>query len=207
MNACRPLSAFRRCFAVAAFATLSGMPAAVRAQDPMAGMHMGHITIPKGASYTEADVEFMQGMIAHHSQAIFMSQMAVAHGASPRMVRFTQKIDQSQTSEIRLMQQWLRANSQFAPDTSSGRTMVMPGMLSRAQMQTLDASRDTDFERNFLTMMIQHHEGALKMVDDLFASPGAGQDIDVSVFANDVVTVQTAEIGLMRRMLSGLSAK
>lgn len=190
--------------AVAACALLPGRPAALPAQDPMAGMQMARIMIPKGALYTVADVEFMQGMIAHHSQAIYMSRMAEAHGVNPRLLKFAQKIDQSQTAEIRLMQDWLRANGQVAPDTSSGRTVMMPGMLTPEQMKTLDASKGVGFDRAFLTLMIQHHEGALTMVDDLFASPGAGQDVDVSVFANDVVTVQTAEIGLMRRMRSQL---
>jgi uncharacterized protein (DUF305 family) len=130
--------------------------------------------------------------------------LAVAHDASPHLVKFAQKIDQSQQAEIRLMQQWLRANGQFAPDTSSWRQMSMPGMLTPEQLTQLDAAKGTEFDRLFLRFMIQHHEGALKMVSDLFAAPQAGQDIDVSVFANDVQTVQTAEIGTMNRMLSSL---
>ncbi len=165
---------------------------------------IGAVSSSAQAPHTKADVAFMQGMIAHHAQAIYMSQMARAHGAGPKLLTFAQKIDQSQAAEIRLMQGWLRANGQSAPDTSSWRTMMMPGMLTAAQLDSLDAARDVTFDREFLTMMIQHHEGALAMVDHLFASPGAGQDVDVSVFANDVVTVQTAEIGLMRRMLSQL---
>lgn len=190
--------------AIVAAAVMATAPGVLRGQDPMPGMPMGHIMVPKGASYTVADVEFMQGMIAHHAQAIYMSKMAEAHGANPRLLKFTQKVDQGQTAEIYLMQEWLRRNGQFAPDTSSWRTHVMPGMLTADQLKTLEASRGTAFDRNFLEMMIQHHEGALKMVADLFATPGAGQDVDVNVFANDVVTVQTAEIGLMRRMLSEL---
>ncbi len=198
-------SARSRILAAALIAgVLAGPPAALRAQDPMAGMAMDHIMVPKGAGYTVADVEFMQGMIAHHAQAIVMSRMAETHGASAKLLKFTQKIDQSQSVEIRLMQNWLRDNGQAAPDTSSWHTHMMAGMLSAEQLRQLDASHGVEFERNFLEMMIQHHEGALKMVDDLFASPGAGQEVNVSVFANDVVTVQTAEIGLMRRMLSAL---
>ena len=101
------------------------------AMGAMAGMdhsaHMGHtmggamppVTIPKGAIYTEADVRFMQGMIAHHAQAIYMSRMAATRGANPRLLKLAQKIDQSQAGEIVLMQEWLRANGQVAPDTSS----------------------------------------------------------------------------------------
>ncbi len=184
-----------------------GLPSASRAQaDPMHNMSMaGHIMIPAGAPYTVADVEFMQGMIAHHAQAIYMSRMAMGHGANPRLVKFADKIDQSQVAEIRIMQDWLIRNKQSAPDTSSWRHMTMAGMLTPAQLKELDASKGVDFDRNFLVMMIQHHEGALKMVKDLFATPRAGQEVDVSVFANDVVTVQTAEIGVMRQMLSRMS--
>lgn len=172
----------------------------------MAGMSMElpPVSIPAGVIFTEADVRFMQGMIAHHAQAIYMSRLAAAHNASLHLLKFAQKIDQSQQAEIRLMQQWLRANGQFAPDTSSWRQMSMPGMLTTEQLAQLDSAKGADFDRLFLQFMIQHHEGALKMVSDLFGTPRAGQDIDVSVFANDVVTVQTAEIGTMRRMLSSL---
>lgn len=169
----------------------------------MSGMDMP-ITIPSGAQYTEADVRFMQGMIAHHAQAIYMSRLALSHHANAHLLKFTQKIDQSQTAEIRLMQGWLRANHQFAPDTSSWRTMTMPGMLTTAQLDSLDHADGKDFDRLFLVYMIQHHQGALAMVKDLFAAPLAAQDIDVSVFANDVVTVQTAEIGTMYQMLNDL---
>src|SRR5690349_6249936 len=167
-------------------------------------MGLPAVSIPKGANFTEADVRFMQGMIAHHAQAIYMSRLAAAHEASPRLVKFANKIDQSQQAEIRLMQEWLRSNAQVAPDTSSWRHMSMPGMLTAEQLTQLDGAKGTEFDRLFLTFMIQHHEGALKMVKDLFATPQAGQDIDVSVFANDVQTVQTAEIGTMYQMLNGL---
>ena len=181
-------------------------PSTIQAQQhSMAGM--SHIMIPEGALYTVADVEFMQGMIAHLAQAIYMSRMAQAHGANPRVLRLATKIDQSQVAEIRIMQQWLRSNGQEAPDTSSWRTMKMKGMLTDEQIKTLDAAKGADFDHAFLTYMIQHHEGALQMVKDLFASPRAGQEVDVNVFANDVVSVQTAEIGAMRQLLSQLSDK
>jgi uncharacterized protein (DUF305 family) len=175
---------------------------------PAAAQHAGHpaaaITVPPGAPYTVADVEFMQGMIAHHAQAIHMSRMAGKHGANPRVLRLALKIDQSQVAEIRLMQDWLVHYGQVAPDTSSWRTMTMPGMLTDEQLKELDAATGFAFDRAFLTLMIQHHEGALRMVEDLFATPLAGQEVDVNVFANDVVTVQTAEIGVMYQMLSQL---
>lgn len=160
------------------------------------------ISIPKGALYTEADVRFMQGMIAHHAQAIHMSRLAPSRGANPRLVRFAAKIDMSQAGEIAQMQDWLRANGQFAPDTSSWRGMTMHGMLTAAEIARLEAARGAEFDRLFLEHMIRHHEGALKMVADLLATPRAAQDVDVSVLANDVETTQTAEIGLMRQMLS-----
>jgi uncharacterized protein (DUF305 family) len=174
--------------------------------------HAGHtmtgldapVTIPAGAIYTEADVRFMQGMIAHHAQAIYMSRLAEAHGANPRLQRLAIKIDQSQTTEIEQMQGWLRANGQFVPDTSSYHTVMMPGMLTPEQIAQLDKASGPAFDRAFLDLMIQHHEGALLMVKDLFATPRAGQDVDISVFANEVVAVQTAEIGLMRQMLNSL---
>ncbi|MEA3244929.1 MAG: DUF305 domain-containing protein [Gemmatimonadota bacterium] len=174
----------------------------------MSGMDMGHeIVIPKGALYTRADVEFMQGMIAHHAQAIVMTQMAAAHGANPQVLKLAQKIDQSQMPEIRIMQRWLRRYDQFAPDTSSWHTMRMAGMLTDEELKELDAARGVDFDRAFLDGMIRHHAGALKMVDDLFASPLAGQEVDVNVFANDVVTAQTGEIGIMKRLLAQIPPK
>ena len=200
--------AFRRTLinlSVALAAAALASPAALQAQHSMAGMN--HIMIPDGALYTVADVEFMQGMIAHHAQAIVMSRMAESHGANPRVLRLANKIDQSQVSEIRIMQRWLRSNGQVAPDTSSWRTMMMTGMLTPAQMKELDAASGVAFDRAFLTYMIMHHEGALTMVNDLFATPRAGQEVDVNVFANDVVVVQTAEIGAMHQLLSQLPDK
>jgi uncharacterized protein (DUF305 family) len=171
-------------------------------------MNMGReIVIPKGALYTKADVEFMQGMIAHHSQAIVMSRMAESHGANPQVLKLSNKIDQSQVPEIRIMQAWLKRNDQFAPDTSSWHNMTMAGMLTTAQLTELDSARGVDFDRTYLRYMIQHHAGALKMVDDLFNVARAGQEVDVNVFANDVVTAQTGEIGIMQRLLTQLPAK
>jgi uncharacterized protein (DUF305 family) len=194
---------------------LIGGPSLVLAQSGratvMSGTGMGHmhhqIVIPKGALYTKADVEFMQGMIAHHAQAIVMSRMAESHGANPQVLKLSNKIDQSQVPEILLMQNWLTRNNQFAPDTSSWHDMTMAGMLTAEQLEELDAARGPDFDRAYLRMMIQHHAGALKMVDDLFNASLAGQEVDVNVFANDVVTAQTIEIGIMQRLLTQLTAK
>jgi uncharacterized protein (DUF305 family) len=189
-------------------------PSLARAQAGMASMsgmdhmNMGHeIVVPKGAPYTKADVEFMQGMIAHHSQAIVMSRMAASHGANPQVLKLSNKIDQSQVPEIHIMQLWLGRNNQFAPDTSSWHNMTMAGMLTSEQLKELDAARGIEFDRAYLQMMIQHHAGALKMVNDLFTVSNAGQEVDVNVFANDVVTSQTGEIGIMQKLLNQLPAK
>jgi uncharacterized protein (DUF305 family) len=105
------------------------------------------------------------------------------------------------------MQAWLKRNDQFAPDTSSWHNMTMAGMLTTAQLTELDSARGVDFDRTYLRYMIQHHAGALKMVDHLFNVARAGQEVDVNVFANDVVTAQTGEIGIMQRLLTQLPAK
>ena len=178
------------------------------AMSGMDHMNMGHeIVIPKGALFTKADVEFMQGMIAHHAQAIVMSRMAESHGANPQVLKLSNKIDQSQVPEIRIMQGWLQRNHQFVPDTSSWHKVMMSGMLTPEQLKELDAARGVDFDRAYLQMMIQHHAGALRMVDDLFNTSLAGQEVDVNVFANDVVTAQTTEIGIMQKLLTQLPAK
>jgi uncharacterized protein (DUF305 family) len=197
------------CTLTLAVVLLGGPSVALCQRGEMAGMHGMHreIVIPKGALYTKADVEFMQGMIAHHSQAIVMSRMAESHGANPQVLKLSNKIDQSQIPEIRIMQDWLKRNNQFAPDTSSWHDMVMAGMLTTAQLEELNAAKGVQFDRAYLRLMIQHHAGALKMVEDLFNSPLAGQEVDVNVFANDVVTAQTAEIGIMQKLLTQLPAK
>ena len=199
-----------------AFATLCLLispTTVVSAQGSHGGMdHSMHamgpeIVIPKGALYTKADVQFMQGMIAHHAQAIVMSRLAETNGANPQVLKLSRKIDQSQIPEIIIMQDWLRRYDQFAPDTSSWRGMRMDGMLSDEEMTALAAARGVEFDRLYLVGMIKHHAGAIKMVDDLFKTPGAGQEVDANVFANDVVTSQSAEIGIMRRLLAQLPPK
>lgn len=203
----RPIIAFT------VLCVLAGASSRAFAQGGMAGMdHSKHrmgpeIVVPKGAPYTKADVEFMQGMIAHHAQAIVMSRMAESNGANPQVLKLSRKIDQSQMPEIVIMQDWLRRFGQFAPDTTSWHDMRMDGMLTDDELKVMKDSKGAAFDRLFLIGMIKHHAGALKMVDDLFKSPGAGQEVDVNVFANDVVTAQTGEIGIMRRLLSQLPPK
>lgn len=207
MMARRPL------LALSVIALLTGASSLASAQGGMTGMdHSMHrmgpeIVIPKGAIYTKADVEFMQGMIAHHAQAIVMSKLAEANGANPQVLKLSRKIDQSQVPEILIMQQWLRRHEQFAPDTASWHSMRMDGMLSDDEIKALSTSKGVEFDRLFLVGMIKHHEGAIKMVDDLFKAPGAGQEVDANIFANDVVSAQTAEIGIMRGLLAKLPPK
>ncbi len=160
--------------------------------------------IPAGSLHTAADVQFMQGMIAHHSQAIYMSRLAEARSTDQTLIRFALKIDQSQAYEIDAMQRWLREHDQVAPDTSSYRTITMPGMLTADELAELGAARGARFDRRFLELMIRHHEGALSMVADLLKTPRAAQEVDVNVFANEVHLVQTAEIDLMRQMLANI---
>jgi uncharacterized protein (DUF305 family) len=181
------------------------VPSAAEAQEH-AHHHGGDspVTIPAGALYTEADVRFMQGMIAHHAQAVHMTRVARSANGDARVLKLAQKIDLSQAGEIALMQDWLRANDQMVPDTSSWRTMTMHGMLTPEEIAQLEQSRGAEFDRLFLTFMIRHHEGAIQMVTDLFNTPRAGQDVDVSVLANDVETTQAAEIAVMRQMLIDL---
>lgn len=164
--------------------------------------------------YTRADIDFMSGMIHHHAQAIVMARWAPTHGASESVQTLASRIINAQGDEIRLMQQWLRDRNQPAPDPAAtgmtmpmngGHEMLMPGMLTAAQMKELDAARGTDFDRKFLTFMIQHHSGALEMVKTLFDTEGAAQDAVVFKFASDVNVDQTTEIVRMKRMLVQLA--
>jgi uncharacterized protein (DUF305 family) len=168
----------------------------------MASMSVKVAPIPRGSDYTAADVAFMQGMITHHAQALVMARMAPTHGASPQVARLCRKILISQSDEITLMENWLKDRNQPFPDPNDPHPMLMPGMLTPAQITQLDQSKDTTFDRLFLTGMIGHHEGALLMVKNLFATPGAGQASDIFMYASDVDTGQRAEIQRMEIMLN-----
>jgi uncharacterized protein (DUF305 family) len=165
-------------------------------------------------AYTAADVHFMQGMIHHHAQAVVMAGWAQTHGARSDVKNLAQRIDVAQRDEMAFMQRWLRERHQEVPDPlehyqmghDMPGMMMMPGMLTPDQMKQLDAARGPEFDRLFLTFMIQHHTGAITMVDQLFASPGAGQELYVFRFASDVNADQNTEIERMRLML-GDSAK
>jgi len=165
--------------------------------------------------YTEADVSFMSGMIHHHAQALVMSHWAPTHGASPPVLRLASRIINAQQDEIVTMQRWLRDRQKPVEQATPGgmkmmmdgveHVMLMPGMLTEDQMKRLDAARGTEFDRLFLTFMMQHHRGAVSMVKDLFATYGAGQDETVFKFASDVNTDQTTEIARMEKLLTQLT--
>ena len=158
-----------------------------------------------------ADVEFMQGMIMHHSQAVDMVALLRTRGKSPALKSFGEKIAISQTDEIGFMERWLESRGQ--PDTMrmdhskmsaaemKNMNMLMPGMLTPQQMGALAKAKGARFDHLFLTGMIQHHGGALIMVDGLFNTPGAGQDPVLFDFATDIENTQSAEIKIMRGML------
>ena len=165
--------------------------------------------------YTAADVEFMSHMIGHHAQAIVMARWAPTHGASPSVQRLADRIINAQEDEIHTMQQWLRDRLQPVPEANPNgmkmvmngveHEMLMPGMLTPSQMKELDAAHGQEFDRLFLTYMIQHHRGAVSMVKDLFDTYGAGQDELVFKFASDVNVDQSTEIARMEKMLVSLT--
>lgn len=157
------------------------------------------------APSTDADIRFMQGMIAHHAQAVEMSDLVDSHTSSADMHKLAQRIQASQTDEIKMMEQWLAAHGQEVPSAHTHHAMdamLMPGMLTSEEMARLSAAKGREFDRLFLEGMIKHHQGALVMVKELFATPGAGQDSDVFAFASDVDADQRMEIDRMRSMLT-----
>ena len=163
-----------------------------------------------------ADVEFMQGMIMHHQQAVEMTALIPSHTENKNLQSLGARISSSQSSEIRFMQRWLAARGEplsmampGMPDMDrSGRPMaLMPGMLSPEQMDALRKSKGPEFDRLFLTGMIQHHNGALVMVKDLFDTAGSGQDADIFNFATDADNTQRAEIKIMETMLPKKSSE
>jgi uncharacterized protein (DUF305 family) len=161
--------------------------------------------------YTEADIHFMSGMIGHHAQAIVMARWAPNHEASPAIRRLADRIINAQQDEINSMQRWLADRRLPVPEARPTgmrmmmngveHDMLMPGMLTEAQMKQLDQARGPEFDRLFLTFMIQHHRGAVSMVKELFDSYGAGQDETVFKFASDVNVDQSTEIARMEKML------
>lgn len=175
-----------------------------------------------------ADVRFMQGMIMHHAQAVEMTALIASHTVDENLRSLGARISHSQSDEMKFMKRWLEARGEPLspsmtnemqgtdmsghaahlgqsghPMGSAGHSMLMPGMLTEKQMEALKKAKGHDFDRLFLTGMIQHHNGALMMVKDLFDAAGAGQDAELFNFATDVDSGQRAEIRVMQRLLGG----
>ncbi len=165
---------------------------------------------------SQADVEFMQGMIMHHAQAVEMTALIPSHTENKDVRLLGSKISRSQSDEINFMKRWLAARGEPAsmsmpgmPDMDmNGRPMaLMPGMLTPRQMDALRNAHGAEFDRLFLTGMIQHHKGALVMVDELFHNAGAGQTADIFDFVTDVDSGQRAEIRIMQSLLDNEVSK
>jgi uncharacterized protein (DUF305 family) len=191
--------------ALAALATIVCVSAAQRPAPP-AGSDSAR------KNYAAADVHFMTGMIAHHAQAVMIAGWAPSHGASASLRAMCERIVVGQTDEIVLMQRWLRDRHETVPQPDTiyrpmpgmSMVMMMPGMLTDAQLAQLDSARGQDFDRLFLNDMIQHHQGAITMVNELFGSKGGGEEEIVFRFASDVYADQTTEIARMNHMLDAL---
>jgi uncharacterized protein (DUF305 family) len=159
---------------------------------------------------SKAEAEFMQGMIMHHSQAVEMTALISSHTENKELRSLGARISSSQSDEIRFMRRWLAARGEPLSmamlgmpgmDVSGHPMALMPGMLTPQQMEALSKAKDAEFDRLFLTGMIQHHNGALTMVKDLFNTAGAGQDAELFDFATDADNTQRAEIRIMQAML------
>jgi uncharacterized protein (DUF305 family) len=156
--------------------------------------------------HTPADVRFMQNMIGHHAQALEMTALLPARTRNADMRKLAQRIEVSQADEIKMMQAWLKSRGVPLPDQHAQHMAgaLMPGMLTAAEMERLAAATGREFDRLFLEFMIKHHAGALVMVQELFASPGGGQEAEMFAFTSDVDADQRMEIDRMRRMLEEL---
>ena len=164
--------------------------------------------------FTKADVDFVSGMIGHHAQAVLMAGWAKSHGASASVQGLCERIVVAQQDEIRFMQRWLRDRRLPVPDGDTSHMMMagmemklMPGMLTPEQLTELEKARGADWDRLFLNDMIKHHNGAIEMVETLFASQGAVQDEDIFKFASDVHVDQITEVNRMTQMLESMGAR
>ncbi|GIH60031.1 DUF305 domain-containing protein [Microbispora siamensis] len=160
-----------------------------------------------GREYTDADVRFMQGMIRHHSQALRMTALVAGRSESKDLPRFAKRIEISQQDEIDQMVRWLRARLQQVPSVGSGAGHdhgggeLMPGMLSEEQFAELEQAKGAPFDRLFYEYMIQHHLGALTMVERLFGD-GGGEESEINQFVTHVDADQRIEIDRMRTLLA-----
>ena len=153
--------------------------------------------------HAKADTEFMQGMIGHHAQALEMTALLYTRTNRPDMKLLAERIDVSQGDEIKMMKRWLELRGETVPNEHAHHMggALMPGMLTMEQMDRLGAAKGDEFDRLFLEAMIYHHLGALKMVADLFAVPGAAQNGEIFDFASHVDGDQKMEILRMQGML------
>jgi uncharacterized protein (DUF305 family) len=155
--------------------------------------------------FTPADVKFMQGMIHHHAQAVDMTQLLATRTNSEDMKKLALRIELSQHDEMQMMRRWLEVRGQDVPGEHAHHmpgAPMMPGMLSADDMARLAAAKGPEFDRLFLEGMIKHHAGAITMVEQLFATPGAGQDSEIYAFASDVDADQRMEMDRMGAMLA-----
>jgi uncharacterized protein (DUF305 family) len=169
---------------------------------------------PLRQPYTPADVHFMAGMIPHHAQAVRMTALVPSRSSREDVKAMAERMRVSQVDEIALIQDWLRDRDETVPAADATHhhmdhggvhhAMLMPGMLTEEEFALLEGAHGVAFDRLFLTLMIRHHEGALAMVNDLFAAPGAAQDDFVYKFASDVNADQHMEIRRMQQILETL---
>lgn len=171
------------------------------------------------SDFTEADVKFMTGMIAHHAQALIMSRLAPKNGASAEIQRLASRIINAQQDEIASMQQWLRDREQPVPEINiDGLNLMieingepytmykkMRGVLSDQQLEDLAAAKGSDFDKLFLEYMIEHHSGAVYMVENLFNKDGAAEDNEAFRLASDIQVDQRTEIDRMQQMLDQIT--
>lgn len=216
------LLAGERLFVAGAIAlgALSGEARAQQVQEPVSVVQPGApgepsrqlpaTTTASVLHQSDADVEFMQGMIMHHAQAVEMTALIAERTENPQVRLLVARISRSQADEMKFMKRWLVARGKPVSmemsgmpgmDMSGNAMHAMPGMLTPEQMEALRKAKGAEFDRLFLTGMIQHHNGALVMVKDLFDTPGAGQDAELFDFATDVDSGQRAEIKIMQDML------
>jgi uncharacterized protein (DUF305 family) len=159
--------------------------------------------------HSAKDVEFMQGMIMHHAQAVEMTALIPSHTENKELRTLGARISRSQSDEMDFMRRWLTLRGESTEMSMPGmdmsshsmHSMLMPGMLTEKQMAALRKAKGKEFDQLFLTGMIQHHNGALTMVKDLFDTAGAGQDAELFNFVTDVDSGQRAEIKIMQTML------
>jgi len=213
-NVFGPRRAFLAAFAVVLFSTLAAS-AQVIVQPGAPGQPSKVLPASTRAQLTPRsakDIEFMQGMIMHHAQAVEMVALMADRTQTKDLLLFGSRISQSQSAEMNFMKRWLEARGEptemkmdMSHDDMDGMDMsshhLMPGMLTAKQMEALKKSTGAEFDKLFLTGMIQHHGGALSMVKDLFDTAGAGQDAQIFNFATDVDSGQRAEIKIMQKML------